>query len=419
MTKKPNLQFPKKFLWGVATSAHQVEGGTNNQWSVWEQEHAKSLATQADYQFGDLDTWSQHKPEANQPENYISGAAVDHYSRYDEDFAIAQKMGLNAFRFSIEWSRIEPKEGSWDAAEIAHYKQYIASLKRHNLEPVMTLFHFTMPVWFSEMGGFEKRANVKYFVRFAEKVIQELGQGIRYVITLNEPEIYAANGYLNGNWPPSIQSKQKFTAVLRNLAVAHNRASNVIHAAGRRYKVSIAKNSPYIYPGDDALLSVRTAKSMQYFKDDYFLKKVVKSCDFIGVNYYFSDRVYGYRVHNPNERVNDLGWDMQPENVQFVLERLYKKYKLPLMVTENGLADSSDEQRQWWLTKTILALGSAREEGVDVLGYLHWSLLDNFEWDKGYWPKFGLLEVDRATGKRKPRPSALWWMKMLKKLREN
>ena len=419
MTKKPNLQFPKKFLWGVATSAHQVEGDANNQWSAWEHENAKSLATQADYQFGDLDTWSQHKPEAKKFENYISGAAVEHYKRYEEDFAIAEKMGLNAFRFSIEWSRIEPKEGSWDAAAITHYKKYITSLKKRGLEPVMTLLHFTLPVWFAEKGGFEKRANVKYFVRFAEKVMQELGQNVRYVITINEPEVYAVESYLYGAWPPAVKSKYKCWRVLNNQLYAHRKVAAHIHTLGRRYKVSIAKNSVYFYPGDDAKLSVLTSSLAQYFQDDYTLKKVAKHSDFIGVNYYLSCRIYGYRIHNPDERRSDLGWDMQPENLQFVLERLYKKYKLPLMVTENGLADSTDEHRQWWLTKTTLALAKAREEGVDVFGYLHWSLLDNFEWDKGYWPKFGLIEVDRATGKRKPRPSAIWWMKTLKKLKES
>ena len=419
MTKKANLHFPKRFLWGAATAAHQVEGGNYNQWSVWELENAKSLAARAEYQYGDLESWPRHQKEAKNPNNYISGTGPDHYHRYLEDFTVLEKMGLTAFRFSIEWSRIEPKEGSWNAEAITHYKRYIAELKKRNIEPVMTLFHFTLPVWFAEMGGFEKRSNVRYFVRFVEKVMQEFGVNVRYVITLNEPEIYAANGYLHGNWPPNINNKRAFNTVLNNLAVAHNRAATAIHGMGRKYKVSVAKNSPYIYPGDDSLLSVRTAKWMQYFKDDYFLRRVVKTCDFLGVNYYFSDRVYGYRVHNPNEKVNDLGWDMQPENLQFVLERLYAKYKLPLMITENGLADSSDESRRWWLMHTLMAMSRAHDEGVELLGYLHWSLLDNFEWDKGYWPRFGLMEIDYTTGKRRPRPSALWYAKAVKKIRED
>lgn len=417
MTKKTELKFPKNFLWGAATSAHQVEGGTYNQWSVWELEHAKTLAAQAEYQFGDLDNWDDIKLAAKSPDNYVSGTGTDHYNRYQEDFTILASMGLNAFRFSVEWSRIEPAEGRWDAAAITHYKKYIAELKKRDIEPVMTLFHFTLPVWFAEMGGFERRSNIKYFVRFTEKVMQELGGNVRYVITINEPEVYASQSYLAGSWPPNMQNKRIFTTVLNNLAVAHNRAAVAIHNLGRKYKVSIAKNSPYVYAGDDSLLSVRTAKWQQYFKDDYFLKRVVKTCDFLGVNYYFSDRVYGYRVHNPNTHVNDLGWDMAPENLQYVLERLHAKYNLPIMITENGVADQTDESRKWWLMHTLMAMTRAQTSGVELLGYLHWSLIDNFEWDKGFWPRFGLIEIEYETGKRKPRPSAIWYAKTLKNIR--
>lgn len=417
MTNKTKLTFTKKFLWGAATSAHQVEGNNYNQWSVWELEHAKTLAAQSEYQFGDLDNWDEIKKAAKSPDNYVSGVGSDHYNRYQEDFTILEGIGLNAFRFSVEWSRIEPKEGSWDAAAITHYKKYIAELKKRNIEPIMTLFHFTLPVWFSELGGFERRSNIKYFVRFTEKVMQELGANVRYVITINEPEVYSSQSYLTGNWPPNMQNKRVFTAVLNNLAAAHNRAAAAIHTMGRKYKVSIAKNSPYVYAGDDSVLSVRTAKWQQYFKDDYFIKRVVKTCDFFGVNYYFSDRVYGYRVHNPNKHVNDLGWDMAPENIQYVLERLHQKYNLPIMITENGVADSTDTSRKWWLMHTLMAMSEAQKNGVELLGYLHWSLIDNFEWDKGYWPRFGLVEVDSATGSRKLRPSAVWYAKTIKTIR--
>ena len=155
---------------------------------------------------------------------------------------------------------------------------------------------------------------------------------------------------------------------------------------------------------------------MQYFQDDYFLKKVYKQCDFIGVNYYFSERVYGYRVHNPEQNVSDMGWDMQPADIEHVLERLYHKYKLPLIVTENGCADMSDKKRQWWLLQTITAMQRAISEGVDVRGYFHWSLLDNFEWDKGKWPRFGLIEVNYDTMERTVRPSARKYGALIKKI---
>lgn len=417
MQKKPSLAFPKKFLWGAATSAHQVEGGTHNQWSVWELENAKSKAAQSPHQWSDLDSWEYVSKEATDPNQYISGKGIDHYSLYEDDFDLLRTMNMNAFRFSVEWSRIEPKEGAWNVEAIEHYKKYVLALKKRGIEPVVTLFHFTLPTWFADKGGFEKRANVQYFVRFADKIIQELGAGVRLVITINEPEVYAHESYVAGNWPPNATSKTQALRVLNNLAYAHNQVARVIHAKNRRYKVSVAKNSIYFYAGDDAVLSRKTADAMQFGQDDYFLRKVVKQCDFLGVNFYFSNRVYGYRVHSPYERVSDMGWDLSPADIQFALERLYEKYHLPIIVTENGLADAQDQHRQWWITQTLLGMQKAMNNGVRIDGYLHWSLLDNFEWDKGFWPKFGLAAVDPETKARTLRPSAVWFGKVIAHLR--
>lgn len=419
MQKRPTLRFSRNFLWGASTSAHQVEGGNHNQWTVWEQENAKSLATQAAHQYGDLPSWERNKRLATTPANYVSGRAVDHYRRYETDFDLLEQLNMNAFRFSIEWSRIEPTEGGWDAEEIAHYKKYIADLKKRGIEPVVTLFHFTLPVWFAEMGGFEKRKNVAYFVRFAEKIMSELGAHIRFVITINEPGVYANESYIQGNWPPNIQSKQKMRRVLTNLARAHNQASKSIKAVQARAKVSVAHNTSYIYAGDDALLSRASASILQWGMDDYFLKKVVKRCDFLGINYYFSNRVYGYRIHNPNVEQSDMGWDMAPENLEHALVRLWDKYKLPIMITENGVADSEDVLRQKWLTQTITAMQNAMKNDVKLLGYLHWSLLDNFEWSHGRWPRFGLAKVDYRTYERTLRPSAIWFGKVIKHIRKS
>lgn len=190
MSKQPatKLQFPKKFLWGAATAAHQVEGGNHNQWTVWELENAKARATQAPHHFSDLDSWSRVMAEAKRAESYVSGQSTDHYHRYKDDFNLLQQMNMNAFRFSVEWSRIEPTEGGWSVEAIEHYKQYVTELKRRGIEPVMTLFHFSLPAWFAEKGGFTKRSNVQYFTRFAEKIVRELGIGVRHIITINEPE---------------------------------------------------------------------------------------------------------------------------------------------------------------------------------------------------------------------------------------
>jgi beta-glucosidase len=418
MQKNPGLRFPNKFMWGASTSAHQVEGDTHNQWTVWELENAKSLAVQSEYHYQDLESWPDIKSEAKNPSSYVSGAATEHYGRYREDFDLLQKMNMNAFRFSVEWSRIEPEEGIWNKEAIDHYAKYVAELAKRDIEPIVTLFHFTLPVWFSSKGGFEKRGNVKYFVRFAEKIVRELGPHVRFVITLNEPEIYAHESYLMGHWPPSRTSKVELLRVINNLAYAHRATAAAIHGINRRYKVSVAKNSAYIYPGDNAALSKKSAEIMQYAQDDYFLKKVIKSCDFLGVNYYMSNRVYGYRVHNPEEKMSDMGWDLSPADIQFTLERLHAKYRLPIIITENGLADSKDENRQWWITQTLIGMQKAMDNGVQLQGYLHWSLLDNFEWDKGTWPRFGLAAVDYKTMKRTLRPSSVWFGTVIKHLRK-
>ena len=417
MQKKPSLTFSKKFLWGAATSAHQIEGNTHNQWTVWELENAKSKATQSNYHFEDLPSWPNIKREATDPQNYVSGVATDHYARYEEDFDLLQKMNMNAFRFSIEWSRVEPEEGAWNVEAVEHYKRYAAELKKRGIEPVVTLFHFTLPTWFTALGGFEKKRNSHYFVRFADKIVRELGTSVRIIITINEPEVYAHESYFSGNWPPNVSNKWMLRRVMNNLAHAHNQAATTIHGINRRYKVSIAKNSNYFYAGDDAWLSRKSAEFMQYFQDDYFLKKVVKNCDFLGVNFYFSNRVYGYRVHNPEHKVSDIGWDLSPGDIQHALERLHEKYHLSIIITENGLADAKDAERQWWITQTLIGMQKAIDNGVRLEGYLHWSLLDNFEWDKGRWPRFGLVEVDYKTLERRLRPSAVWFGKIIKHLR--
>ena len=418
MAHRLKLSFPKNFLWGAATSAHQVEGNTHNQWSKWEVETANVRAAQAPYQYDTLENWDNIKKVAKSARNYVSGKAVNHYELYAHDLDLVRQLNMNAFRLSIEWSRVEPSQGAWDAAAIEHYKAVIAACKQRGIEPIVTLFHFTLPVWFAEMGGFEKSANIQYFVTFATHILAELGANVRYVITLNEPDSYASQSYATGEWPPQLTNKALARRVLGNLVMAHKRVAKVLHETSRRYKVSIAKNYSYIYPGDDAKLSIWSAKWFQRKQNDVLLKRVVKSCDFIGVNYYFSDRVYGYRVHNPDVDVSDIGWDLQPQFLQQVLEQLYATYGLPIMITENGVADVSDEKRVRWLSQTMLAMQHSLDQGIELIGYLHWSLLDNFEWERGFWPKFGLYAVDRTTFERTPRQSAVYMAKLLKTIRK-
>jgi beta-glucosidase len=175
--------FNKNFLWGAAVAAHQVEGGNEyNQWTIWERDNAERLAKKAEKRLSNLDSWPIIKNQAQNPENYISGKAVDHFDLYKEDFSLLEELHFNAFRFSVEWSRVEPREGEFDYKAIEYYRKYIAELKKRNIEPVVTLFHFTLPNWFVEKGGFEKLRNSKYFVRFTRKIMSELR--VTYVILL-------------------------------------------------------------------------------------------------------------------------------------------------------------------------------------------------------------------------------------------
>lgn len=411
------LNFPKKFFWGASVSAHQVEGGNHNQWSIWELENAATRAQQAPYELSKLPSWEDIKHQATRPKNYTSERAADHYKLYEDDFDILAKLNMNAFRFSIEWSRIEPEEGTFNNMELEHYRLYLHALRRRNIEPLVTLFHFTLPEWFANLGGFEKRRNIKYFVRFAQRVLEALGADFRYVITINEPEVYAGQSYHEANWPPMHASNLQTAKVYTNLAVAHKKVYKMAKGVNRKFIVGLSKNVAHIYAGDDAKLSRVSARFAQWGSDYYFLNLVRRKLDFIGLNYYFTNRFYGSRVHNENRRVSDLGWDMQPQNIELVLRRLHEKYKLPIIVTENGLADQHDEYRKWWLMETILAMQRALNRGVKLEGYLHWSLLDNFEWANGFWPRFGLVAVDYATQERTVRPSAKWFAQFIKKMR--
>lgn len=412
-------KFPKRFFWGASCSSHQVEGNTHNNWSVWELENAKSLAQSAQYKISDLPIWPEIKDDATRPENYVSGIAVDHYNRYELDFDIAQKLNFNAFRFSIEWSRIEPQEGQWDASEIQHYRDYIAALKKRGLEPFITLFHWSVPTWFSEMGGFEHARNVKYFVRFAEKILQELGQDLRYITTINEPDSLVLMGYVTLDHPPQHHSYIKAFWVYRNLLKAHKDIYKIGKRMTRRFKIGFTKSYAWLRPGDESRMTRIGIRVDFWLRDDAVLSYVGRKTDFIGLNYYFSDRHTGIRVSSTQENVSDLGWEMRPEDLEHVIRRLWKRHKKPIIITESGVADKNDSYRQQWIMRSIMVMNAAMKDGADVFGYLHWAMTDNFEWAYGRWPRFGLVEIDYDNDlKRKVRKSAIWYGKAIKKMRE-
>ncbi len=417
MNEGKKYHFDKKFLWGASVSAHQVEGGNHNQWSVWELETARVRAAQASYQHGHLPIWKDVQKEAEDPASYISGRAADHFNRYEHDFALAKQLKLDTLRSGIEWSRIEPQEGKFDQQALEHYRTYFKKLKEQGIQPVITLWHWTLPVWFAKKGGFEKRANIKYFTRYVSFLCEhapELFEG--YLLTINEPGTYVGWSYGEGKWPPQGESHVKMVHVLYNLAVAHRRVYRLIKNAYPQAKVGLAHNCAYFYAGDSSLISRLSAKVAHHFANEWFINRVKKKQDFLGLNYYLAWELHGTKVHNPNKKRNDLGWDMQPAKLQPLVEQLYKKYKLPIMVTETGVADRNDQYREWWISENIKAMNGAMKNGAKMLGYIHWSLLDNFEWADGFWPRFGLIEVNYKTQQRKPRESAKFYGRFISSL---
>lgn len=417
---KHKHKFPANFFWGASTAAHQVEGSNHNQWTVWELEHAKDLAETADKRLNWLPDWGAIKKQAESPDNYVSGKGVRHYELYKEDFAIARQLNLNAFRFGIEWARLEPAKGKWDEAAIKHYREYIAALRRKGLEPFANIWHWTLPTWFTDKGGFAKRENIRYFERFVQKLADEYADQLDYVITLNEPNVYASFGYGTGQWPPNERNWAKSVWVYGNLVRAHKKAYRILKHAKPSMSIGVAAQLANIQPKRPASLVDKLITSvMRYGWNWWFLNRIRRQQDFVGFNYYFTDYYKGFRRHNPETPVNDLGWYMEPEGLYPLLTRVWAHYRKPIIVAENGVADEHDQYRQWWLEETMLAMEKALSDGIQVVGYFHWSLLDNFEWAYGWWPKFGLVSVNRQQGmKREIRPSARWFAKAIAERRQ-
>lgn len=412
--------FPKNFYWGASTASHQVEGSTVNQWSVWELEHASELAKKAHDRFSYLPIWDDIKEKASRPQNYVSGRGVEHYTRYKEDFDILKKLNFNAFRFGIEWSRIEPEEGRWDEKEVEHYREYIKELNKRGIEPFLNIWHWTLPTWFTDKGGFEKASNLRHWRRFIEKVGHEYANEVKYIITLNEPNVYTAQSYMVGQWPPQEKNWIKVGMVYWHLVRAHRQAYKILKSKRHDLQIGIAQQLANIQAKrPHNFFDQVSTKIMRSAWNWWFYRRIRNQQDFIGFNYYFTDYYTGLlKRQNPRVPLNDMGWYMEPEGMYPLLLRIWTRYKKPIFVTENGVSDMHDQYRRWWLEETIVAMERAISEGVNVAGYLHWSLLDNFEWAHGWWPKFGLVEVDREHDmKRTIRPSAKWFAERIKDLR--
>ena len=421
------LKFPKNFLWGAATSAHQAEGNNHNDWSEWERANAERLAKEARRKWK---KWQQKKfPEMFNPENYISGRACDHYNRYEEDFDIAKELGHNAHRFSIEWSRIEPEEGKFDEKEIEHYRKVILALRKRGMEPFVTLCHWTNPVWIERIGGWENKKTIDYFLRYVEKITRELGKEIKFWIIINEPNVYTGQGYIQKNFPPRVKSFWRANKVLKNLIRANNKAYVLMHKAlGDRIKIGsthfLIAHLPY---NSNSTLDKLSAKLLDYVRNFRSLNWASGYQDFIGIDYYHLERIefclrggrwLFFKTHIRKDKITDINWEIYPEGIYRFLVSL-KNYNLPIYILENGLADADDSRRAKFIKDHLYWIHKAIQEGADVRGYFHWSLLDNFEWEKGFWPRFGLVEVNYETMERMIRKSAWEYAKICRRNKIN
>ena len=386
-----------------------MEGNNHNDWTEWEIKASAKLALKAKKSWS---SWQQKQfPEMFDPKNYISGKACDHYNLFEKDFDIAKKLSHNAHRFSIEWSRIEPKEGKFDAAQLAHYRAVVHSLKSRGIEPFVTLWHWTLPEWLSKKGGVLNKDFDGYFCRYTEYVVNGLKDNVEFWLTLNEPTSVIGNSFVLGNWPPQKMNTFNALRAYKNLAAAHNLAFNKIHKLSSRAKVGLPNVLAYIEPKNkQSFVDKFMAKFFHYFSNDKLYKMTRDKHDFLAVQYYFHDVVgLGKRPEIPKDKLSDMGWEIYPKGIRNVLEEV-KKYNLPVYITENGIADKDDSRRADFIKNHLIEIHRAiNEEGIDVRGYFHWSLLDNFEWDKGFWPRFGLVEINYATQERTIRKSALYY----------
>ncbi|MEK7151184.1 MAG: glycoside hydrolase family 1 protein [Patescibacteria group bacterium] len=366
-------KFPNSFLWGSSTAAYQVEGGIDN------------------------NDWAQAARDGRVP---AAGRACDHYNRYEEDFDIAKSLGQNAHRFSIEWSRVEPEEGRFDENEIEHYRKVLAALQDRGLEPVVTLWHFTLPVWFAKMGGFENKKAPFYFARYCEHVVSQIGDRAKFWITINEPMVYVGFSYGSGVWPPFKKNFIKVWKVVDNLVMSHNIAYQKIKVISQAAQVGIAADQADYHYNDNPL-SFCQAKFMNWFRNRRFINKIISKQDFIGLNFYLHKH-FGYKFY---EKKSDMGWPIYPPAIYHVLAEL-KKYNKPIYITENGIADATDTKRAKYIKEHLHWVWQAVHDGCDVRGYFYWSLLDNFEWVHGFDPRFGIVEMNYDTLERTIRPSA-------------
>ncbi len=400
MEQNKSVRFPDGFLWGAATSAYQVEGmNTASDWWAWEQDEIK-------------------KPHPKVKD--ASGKACDHYNRFDGDFALAERLGHNAHRFSIEWARIQPHEGEWSMEAVAHYKEVFASLRAHHLEPFVTMYHFTLPQWIAERGGWLNPRIVEWFRSYAEFLMEHLGAEATFWATMNEPLAIVDSGFRRGVWAPGRASG--WSATIRsfwNMRSAHRAAYEAARKIAKEKSLSVSigvvHNLVVFEAYNKRNIADRIcAAALNFIFVRAHLYLFLKPADFLGANFYFKTRSH-FDIRRPQEMLwgrtdeteprSDMGWAIRPDGIAIVL-RAARSVGVPIYITENGIADKDDSRRSDFIVKHLRYVHEAIAEGADVRGYFYWSLLDNFEWAWGFEPRFGLCEVDYSDFSRTPRKSA-------------
>jgi beta-glucosidase len=414
------LEFPEGFVWGVATSAFQCEGAATSPHSSWTRWEALG-----------------HIRAGNR-----SGVACDWWANAERDLDLARDLGLRALRMSIEWSRIEPRPGRWDDDALERYREIAAGLRERGIEPMITLHHFTNPVWFEDSGAFTGGEAAELFTRFATHAVAALADVCSTWVTFNEPNVYTTEGYVTGHFPPGLRGRASLAARAQaNIARAHARTYRRIHELQPDAKVGWAHHCVTFRPwrGERRLDRLVAALYDSSFNEPFphvlqhgrmprslggtlvgDLSEARGTCDFVGINLYALMRVafdprrprdlFGRRVVPPDAiradpTSDDLFGEPYPQGIADFVERLGELGK-PIYVLENGYPDRADRVRPWVLATAARAMHDALRGGADLRGYYHWTLVDNFEWYSGWDLRFGLVELDERTQERTPRPSA-------------
>jgi beta-glucosidase len=379
---------PAGFLWGAATAAHQIEGGNTNTTNWADEYHPRATVREP------------------------SGDACDSYHRFGEDIALLAEAGLTTYRFSLEWARIEPEEGVVSDAQLAHYRRMIDTCRAHGVEPFVTLHHFTFPRWWRERGGWQAPDSADVFARYARTASSILGD-VRWVVTINEPNMLVVNAESTVDTGTGVNVPDEPDPELaRAIAAAHHAAVDVLHQEipGVQVGWTVANQDYQAVPGWEA-----QRDTWQYWREDFYLEHACGD-DFVGVQAYLRTvigptddaRGYGPQPWPEGTDVTLTGWEYYPQALGHALQHTHRVTGgLPMIVTENGIATSDDERRIAYTTGALAGLASAVDDGCRVFGYLHWSLLDNYEWGS-FAPTFGLVAVDRRTFERTPKPSLAW-----------